>query len=98
MVAPEPGEPLLLYIVATSDVVSMVLVAERSDPHTTHELGGSAADGSGAQDPRPMEEPRVVMVAGSQSPESAAGLHDHAVVGPHQSQRIRSPLGPLQWK
>jgi hypothetical protein len=32
MVAPEPGEPLLLYITATIDVVSMVLVAERRDP------------------------------------------------------------------
>jgi hypothetical protein len=28
MVAPEPGEPLLLYITATAEVVSMVLVAE----------------------------------------------------------------------
>jgi hypothetical protein len=28
-VAPEPGEPLLLYIVATSEAVSMVLVTER---------------------------------------------------------------------
>jgi hypothetical protein len=28
MVAPEPGEPLLLYITATTDAVSMVLVAE----------------------------------------------------------------------
>jgi hypothetical protein len=28
MVAPEPGEPLLLYITATSETVSMVLVAE----------------------------------------------------------------------
>jgi hypothetical protein len=28
MVAPEPGEPLLLYIAATSEAVSMVLVAD----------------------------------------------------------------------
>jgi hypothetical protein len=33
MVAPEPGEPLLLYIAATSEAMSMVLVAERPDPH-----------------------------------------------------------------
>jgi hypothetical protein len=57
MVAPEPGEPLLLYIVATSEAVSMVLVAERPDPHTLHELGSSSADGSGSQDPRLAEEP-----------------------------------------
>jgi hypothetical protein len=43
MVAPEPGEPLLLYIVATSDAMSMVLVAERPNPQSTHELGSSSA-------------------------------------------------------
>jgi hypothetical protein len=32
MVALEPSEPLLLYIVATAEVVSMVLVAERPEP------------------------------------------------------------------
>jgi hypothetical protein len=31
MVAPEPDEPLLLYIAATTEVVSMVLVAERPE-------------------------------------------------------------------
>jgi hypothetical protein len=29
LVAPEPGEPLYLYIAATSEAVSMVLVTER---------------------------------------------------------------------
>jgi hypothetical protein len=33
MVAPEPSEPLLLHIVATTEVVSMVSIAERSEPH-----------------------------------------------------------------
>jgi hypothetical protein len=33
MVALEPGEPLLLYIVATAEAVSRVLVAEWSEPH-----------------------------------------------------------------
>jgi hypothetical protein len=56
MVAPEPGEPLLFYIVATSEAVSMVLVTERLDPHGLHELGSSSADGSGFQDPGPAEE------------------------------------------
>jgi hypothetical protein len=32
MVAPEPGEPLLLYIAVTTKVVSMVLVVERPEP------------------------------------------------------------------
>jgi hypothetical protein len=31
MAAPKPGEPLLLYIVATTDAMSMVQVAERQD-------------------------------------------------------------------
>jgi hypothetical protein len=51
MVAAEPDEPLLLYIVATSEAVSMVLVTERSDPHVLHELGSSSANGSGSLDP-----------------------------------------------
>jgi hypothetical protein len=45
MVAPEPGEPLLLYIAATSEAVSMVLVAEQPDPHDLHELTSSSANG-----------------------------------------------------
>jgi hypothetical protein len=32
MVAPEPGELLLLYIAAIVEVVSMLLVAERPKP------------------------------------------------------------------
>jgi hypothetical protein len=48
MVAPEPGEPLLLYITATSEAMSMVLVAEQLDSHNLHELGSSFADGSGS--------------------------------------------------
>jgi hypothetical protein len=86
MVAPEPGEPLLLYIAATSEPVSMVLVTERPDPHSTYELGGSSADGSGSQDPGPMKEPRAVAAAGSQSPEAAADLHDQAVMGSWTSE------------
>jgi hypothetical protein len=33
LVAPEPGEPLYLYIAAATEVVSMVLVAERTAQH-----------------------------------------------------------------
>jgi hypothetical protein len=60
MVALEPGEPLLLYIAATSEAISMVLVTEQKGPHGLHELGSSSADGSGSQDPGPAEEPGVV--------------------------------------
>jgi hypothetical protein len=48
MVAPELGEPLLLYIAATSEAVGIVLVIEQSDPHGLHELWSSSADGSGS--------------------------------------------------
>jgi hypothetical protein len=56
MVASELGEPLLLYIAATSEAVSMALVAKRSDPHGLHELESSSADGSGSQDLRRSRE------------------------------------------
>jgi hypothetical protein len=68
MVAPEPGELLLLYIAATSEAVSMVLVIEGSDPHALHELRSSSADGSGFLDPRPVEEPGAADGPGSQDP------------------------------
>jgi hypothetical protein len=69
MVAPEPSEPLLLYIVATAEAVSMVLVAERPDPLATHEHGNSSASGSGSQDPGPAEKPEAGQTVGSQLPE-----------------------------
>jgi hypothetical protein len=37
LVALEPSEPLLLYIVTTVDAVSMVLVVERPEPHQHQE-------------------------------------------------------------
>jgi hypothetical protein len=65
MVAPEPGEPLLLYIAATSEAVSMVLVIEQPDPHRLHELASSSTDGSGSQDLGPAKEPGAIAAAGS---------------------------------
>jgi dsDNA-binding SOS-regulon protein len=53
MVAPEPGEPLLLYIMATTEVVSMVLVAERSEPQQTQVPKGASASSSISLDPPP---------------------------------------------
>jgi hypothetical protein len=70
------SEPLLLYIAATLEVVSMVLLEEWPDPHSLHELGSSSTDGSGSQDPGPAEELGAIMAAGSQSPKAAAGPHD----------------------
>jgi hypothetical protein len=69
MVALEPGELLLLYIVASAEAVSMVLVAERPDPHSPHEFGSSSVSGSWSQDLGPAEDPRAGEATGSQLPE-----------------------------
>jgi hypothetical protein len=65
MVALEPGEPLLLYIAATAEAVSMVLVVERPDPLATHEHRSSSASGSGSQDPGPAKKPEARQTVGS---------------------------------
>jgi hypothetical protein len=46
MVALEPTEPLLLYIAATTEVLSMVLVMERPEPQQTQVPKGAPAAGS----------------------------------------------------
>jgi dsDNA-binding SOS-regulon protein len=86
MVAPEPGEALLLYIAAITEAVSMVLVAERPDTHNPHELGSSFNDGSRSQDPGPVEETKAKEAVGSQPRISAQPM---ATLGP-------SPRRPLQ--
>jgi hypothetical protein len=48
MVAPEPGEHLLLYIAAKGEVVSMVLITERPKPKQPQALKGAPAAGSGS--------------------------------------------------
>jgi hypothetical protein len=46
MVALEPGEPLLLYITTMAEAVSMVLVAERSEPLLPQAPKGATTFGS----------------------------------------------------
>jgi hypothetical protein len=105
MAAPEPGEPLLLYIVATAEAVSMVLVGERPDPHNPHELGSSSASGSGSQDLGLVEEPRAGEAARSQlpeicsahgdtrsqPPEAASGPDDQMIMGPWTDEALLNP-------
>jgi hypothetical protein len=43
MVAPKPDEPLLLYIMATTEVVSIVLVTEQPEPKHPQALKGAPA-------------------------------------------------------
>ena len=68
LVAPEQGEPLLLYIAAADDVVSMVLVAERLElpPEGGSSAGGplgdnlQAGESFGDQVPTPLGVQRPV--------------------------------------
>jgi dsDNA-binding SOS-regulon protein len=59
MVALEPAEPLLLYIAATTEAVSMVLVAELSKPPQPQETKEASANGLGSQGPEPAGSPEV---------------------------------------
>jgi hypothetical protein len=74
MVAPKPSERLLLYIVATAEVVSMVLVIERPEPKQPQVLKGAPAAESGSQDPDPTEGPRDQEASGSQLPKPTQSL------------------------
>jgi hypothetical protein len=65
MVAPEPGEPLLLYIVATTEAVSMVLVVEQPEPPQPQEMKEASVNGSGSQGPEPVGSPEVRVAVGS---------------------------------
>jgi hypothetical protein len=54
MVALKPGEPLVLYITITIEVVSMVLVAEQPKPQQPQVPKGALVAGSRSQDPDPI--------------------------------------------
>jgi hypothetical protein len=71
MVAPEPGEPLLLYIATTVEAVSMVLVAERPKLLLPQASKGVATSRSGSQNPGPAKEQREGEAVGSQKPEAS---------------------------
>jgi hypothetical protein len=83
MVALEPGEPLLLYIVATAEAVSMVLVAERPEPCQHQEPRNASTSGSRSQGLELVKQPRVEEVVGSQlldvSPAQAHGGTNTAI-------------------
>jgi hypothetical protein len=48
MLALEPGEPLLLYIAAIAEAVSMVLVVEQPEPPQPQETKEASANGLGS--------------------------------------------------
>jgi hypothetical protein len=89
MVAPKLGEHLLLYIVATGEVVSMVLVTERIKPKQPQALKGAPTPGSGSQDPDPAEGPHDQEVFGSQIMEPTLSPKPKV-----RSRLLEAPSGP----
>jgi hypothetical protein len=105
MVSSEPGEPLLLYIAAIAEAVSMVderyltsppvLVDERSEPPQPQETKEASTNGSGSQGPESAGSPEVGVAAGSQLPE--ASLAPERQAGPDNatgSQPLEASSGP----
>jgi hypothetical protein len=89
MVTPEPGEPLLHYIMAIAEVISMVLVAEQPKPKQPQTLKGAPTTGSGSQDLDPAEGSRDQEASGSQQSEPT--LSPEPQIG---SQLSEVPSGP----
>jgi hypothetical protein len=65
MVAPEPGEPLLLYIIVAAEAMSMVLVTKRSEPLQPQQINETSMNISGSYDPEPARSPDVGITARS---------------------------------
>jgi hypothetical protein len=86
MVAPEPGEHLLLYIATTAEAVSIIQVAERPEPPQPQETKETSANDLGSQDPELVGSLDVGVTAGSQLPEASLAPKPHAGPG--------KPLGP----
>jgi hypothetical protein len=90
MVALEPSEPLLLYVTAIAEVVSMVLVTERSKPKQPQALKGAPTAGSRSQDPDPAEGPR--------DHESSESQHRESTLSPKPKIGSRLPEVPMSPK
>jgi hypothetical protein len=89
MVAPEPGEPLLLYITVMADAISMVLVAELPEPSPPLAPKGAATSGLGSQDLELTEVPRERDAVRSHEPE--ATLAPEPQVGPWPPEDMMGP-------
>jgi dsDNA-binding SOS-regulon protein len=99
MVAPEPREPLPLYITTIAEAVSMVLVAKWSKPPQPQETKETSTNGSGSHDPEPAVSPNVRVTVGSQLPEASLAPEHQA--GPNKvtrSQPLEANSGPVDLK
>jgi hypothetical protein len=72
MVALEPGEPLMLYITATAEAMSMVLVAECSEPPQPQETKEATV-----QDPRVRNHQEALKLGSSARWSIASIAHGH---------------------
>jgi hypothetical protein len=90
MVSLESGEPLFLYVTATTEAMSMVLVAERPEPSQPQETKETSTDGSGSQDSEPARSPKVGVTAGSQLAEAS--------LAPERQEKLDNATGsqPLE--
>ena len=74
LVAPEPGETLFLYLAATAEVVSMVLVSERTEQIPQRDAGVLSAEDDGPTIIKPTSDPVSGGPAGPQRGEEAEAL------------------------
>jgi hypothetical protein len=93
-VAPEPGEPLLLYIAATTELVSLVLVIEWLEPQQPQVPKGAPTIGSGSQDPDPVGEPGDKEAVEPQLPDPAPSLESHGTFGSQLWEAMSGPEDP----
>jgi hypothetical protein len=95
MVAPKPGEPLLLYITTIAKAVNMVLVTERSEPPQPQETKETSVNDSGSQDPEPAGSLEVGVASRSQLLEaSLAPKHQVGLDNATRSQPPEANSGP----
>ena len=91
LVAPSEGEPLLLYVSASPQVVSMVLVVERDE---------CSGQGAGSQLPTAPKKPSVLGAPPEQGvePEITAppdqGVEPETTAPPNGGVELESPVGP----
>jgi hypothetical protein len=74
LIAPDPGETLFLYLAATAEVISMVLVTERSEYLPQGAPADPPAGGGGPASTTPTTDPTSEGLAGSRPGETPSNL------------------------
>jgi hypothetical protein len=103
MVAPEPGEPLLLYVAATAEAVSKVLVAERPKPAGSPGVGVTAGSQLLEASPAPESQggtnstttpqhPEAFLDPGSDEPSGSEPMEVEESDPPGRGRSIQRPV------